>query len=135
MDYENLVQDIGNHLIFKKKLFTMINPINYLFYKIYKVLFFTNGGIVPVQQSGATALFPLLNFWTIWILVTGELTTVIMVVSLIFMLPLSIFYAASEKQIIIKYEKESEKSRIIGNWVVALYIIITIGAFFVVAFS
>lgn len=56
VSYENLVQDIGNHL-FYKNFFAMINPINYLFYKIYKALLFINGGIIPVQQSGVVLFF------------------------------------------------------------------------------
>lgn len=113
----------------------MVNPINYLFYKIYKALLFIDGGGSPVKQSGATALLLLLNFWTVWILITGELNTVVAAISLIFMLLFSIFYAASEEQIIAKYEKESDKSRIVGNWIVTLYILITIGSFFLVAFG
>jgi Ca2+/Na+ antiporter len=110
----------------------MINPFDYLYYKIYKALCFINGGYESIQQHAIMGGLLLINILTIYILIAGDLpSTALCVMYLLLSTAIhSVFYMTKrEKKILDKYEKESKKSRIMGNIAVLLYVIVSIVAF------
>jgi hypothetical protein len=114
---------------FTKKLFIMINPFDYLYYKIYSALSYISGGGNPINHIGAIILLFILNCMNIYTLITGELSATFAYISgfLILIVSLIYFYSRQAK-IIAKYSQESEQSRTIGNTAVVLYVIISIVA-------
>lgn len=50
----------------------MINPIDYLYYKVYKGISYMNDGSYPITQVGATGLILIANYMTISYLILGR---------------------------------------------------------------
>lgn len=111
----------------------MINPIDYLYYKVYKGISYMNGGSYPITQVGATGLILIANYMTISYLILGRFPDYFMRISGLFLIAFCIIYfSVREKKILAKYEQESEKSQKIGNWIVICYIIFTCLSFYFV---
>ena len=103
-----------------------INPIDYLFYKIYKALSFISGGGNPITQYSAILI--LFSFNVLVLLnilyedVPSEIAGTWIAIVGILILP---YYMIREDRIIAKYSQESEHSRTVGNMIVAIYVILT----------
>ena len=112
----------------------MINPFNYLFYKIYVFLSHISGGGNPITHLAAMGTILLSNIITINMLITKKFPTDEFLKVVFVILSLLLFYAVPKisDKIISKYEKESEKSRLIGNTVVTFYVILSVVALILV---
>lgn len=111
----------------------MINPIDYLYYKVYKGISYMNGGGHPITQIGATCSLLLANYMIVCYLIFGEFTDRFLTVSVFFLIVFSlIYFPIREKRILAKFEQESERSRKIGNRIVIGYIIFTFLSIFLV---
>ena len=104
----------------------MINPLDYLYYKVYKGLSYISGGGNPLSQTGATMALLLINFSTIYYLISGELPKSILAVAMtIIILFCVIYFWIKEDKILARYDQESEQSYKKGNMIVAIYVILT----------
>ena len=99
----------------------MINPIDYLFYKIYNGLDLIGGGTEVV----ATTLLVQINLMTIAIAIFGTVSLEAFIFIGIIGLYLVSYYTDNQEKIMAKYESESESSRQIGNTIATLYVILT----------
>ena len=107
----------------------MINPFNYLFYKIYVFLSHISGGGNPITHLSAMGL--LLNSFTFYLFFFDKLFPSFgCLILVILLLPYAV--PKISDKIISKYEKESEKSRLIGNTVVTFYVILSVVALILV---
>jgi len=109
----------------------MVNPFDYLYYKICIGLASLIKWGSPIRYAGIILLLFILNSMTLCILITGELSEPFAYVSGFL---ITVFFALyylfkRDEKIIAKYSKESEKSRMIGNTAVWLYVIVTFVAF------
>jgi len=109
----------------------MINPFDYLYYKIYNALSYINGGIPANRTLGLYGLIIALNVLSIIILIVGDLPDIYIVISLIFVFLFVFAYFRKKKEnaIIKRYENETENSRIIGNVSVIIYVLLSIVSF------
>jgi O-antigen/teichoic acid export membrane protein len=101
----------------------MINPFNYCYYKLGK----DADRIMVVILS--------FNVVTLYILIVQKIPSLIVlfiILVCVFIFFISYFTNKREKRIIEMYKKESEKSRIIGGFAVAVYIVGTL-VFFVLS--
>jgi hypothetical protein len=114
----------------------MINPFDYLFYKLYKVELCTGGTNLGYSMGWMLVLL-FLNFLTIYWWLTGSMEPTDTISSVgfasIFIL-ITLFYwiLKRDKKVIAKFKNESTKSREIGNLVVICYVILTIVSFILV---
>lgn len=99
----------------------MFNPMDYLFYKIYRGLDIIGGG----REVMATTILVQINLMTISISIFGTVSLGAFIFIGIIGLYLASYYTNNEERIIEKYESESERSRKIGNVIVAIYLILT----------
>jgi multisubunit Na+/H+ antiporter MnhF subunit len=112
----------------------MNNPLDYLWYKVHRLSFYTHGKATRTTAMG-TVLF--INSYTICLLVFGmdvasfETSMLLIILSFILTCP----YERYKKQIKVlrKYYKESEKSRIRGNIIVTVYVILSFAAPLIIA--
>jgi len=111
----------------------MINPFDYLYYKIYKALSFISGGINPTNLTAAFGLLLLSNTLTVYMLIAGEFSLTFAYCSLAVLALISLFNLLSNKEekIIAKFKNESEKARILGDALVILYVVISIILFII----
>jgi hypothetical protein len=100
----------------------MKNPLDYLWYKIYKLSFYTEGKATRTTSMGAV-LFA--NLITVIMLIYGDISFFLIVFALVLSFFLTYPYEKYKKQakIIRQYYNESKKSRIRGNIIVTIYII------------
>ena len=113
----------------------MINPFDYLFYKIYKAWSIFNSGGYPVRHHAATGFLYTINIWTLYMLIANEFPPDIWAYGSIIFITIIffVFYGVKrERKILAKYSQESERSYQIGNTVVVFYVIISIIAFILV---
>jgi uncharacterized membrane protein len=108
----------------------MNNPLDYLWYKTYKSKLYNRG-----QSMGFVLLA---NLCTICLLIFGmdSLSFGSSLLLIILSFVLTCPYERSKKKqikVIRKYYKESDESRIRGNIIVAIYVIISFVTFFLVA--
>lgn len=104
----------------------MINPLDYLYYKVYKGLSYISGGGNPMSQIGATMVLLMINFSTIYYLIAGELPeSVLTGAMIIIILFCTIYFSIKEDKILAKYDQESEQSYRKGNMIVTVYVILT----------
>ena len=104
----------------------MINPLDYLYYKVYKGLSYISGGGNPLSQIGATTILLMANFFTIYYLIAGELPKSVLTISTtIITLFCAIYFLIKEDKILAKYDQESEQSYRKGNMIVTVYVILT----------
>ncbi|MCD7901065.1 MAG: hypothetical protein LUH22_14705 [Bacteroides sp.] len=104
----------------------MINPLDYLYYKIYKAWSFLSGGDYPIKHQAAMLLLIWFNILTVYFLFFKELPSEkfnIACVIVIGIIILIIYRPKREAKIVAKFEKESEDSRIIGNILVICYVV------------
>ena len=99
----------------------MINPIDYLFYKIYNGLDIIGGG----REAIATTILIQINLMTIAIAIFSTISLGIFIFIGIIGIYLVSYYANNKEKIMEKYESESELSRKIGNTIVTVYVILT----------
>ncbi len=112
----------------------MINPIDYLYYKVYKRISYMNGESYPITQMAATCSLLIANYMIVCYLILGEFTDRFLKVGVFLLIVFSlIYFPIREKRILAKFERESERSRKTGNRVVVLYIIFTLLSIFLVA--
>ena len=112
----------------------MTNPIDYLYYKVYKGISYMNGGSYPITQMAATCSLLIANYMIVCYLILGEFTDRFLTVGVFLLIVFSlIYFPVKEKRILTKFEQESERSRKTGNRVVVLYIIFTFLSIFLVA--
>lgn len=111
----------------------MVNPLDYLYYKVYKGLSYISGGGNPLSQIGATMALLLINFSTIYYLISGELPKSVLAVTItVIILFCPIYFLIKEDKILAKYDQESEQSYRKGNMIVTIYVILTfVAAFYV----
>ena len=105
----------------------MINPLDYLYYKIYVAWSYISGGGRPINNISAIAVLLLSNIITVRLLIFHTLSELFNIIS-----PISVvlfcaiyFNFKKEDKILEKYENESPKSKVIGSIVVILYAIIS----------
>lgn len=112
----------------------MINPIDYLYYKVYKGISYMNGGSYPITQMATTCSLLIANYMIVCYLILGEFTDRFLTVGVFLLIVFSlIYFPVKEKRILAKFEQESERSQKTGNRVVVLYIIFTFLSIFLVA--
>ena len=109
----------------------MINPFNYLFYKIYVFLSHISGGGNPITHLAAMGTLLGINIMTIYLFIYGNWPPFSLLYMILAPLVLYAIPKISDK-IISKYEKESEKSRLIGNTVVTFYVVLSVVALILV---
>ena len=113
----------------------MINPFDYLFYKIYTAwshLYFSR---VPYTHTLIMTLLLALNVLTGYLFIEREWPSdnfmiISYVTIVVFTLPY--LHPRKESRIIAKFENESGRSRTIGNTVVISYVILSIISFVLV---
>ena len=113
----------------------MINPFDYLHYKIYKAWSQLNGGGYPFSHYAVIAIPYILNSLTIYILIVNEFPSKEIFSGIAFPILVIVFICYRpnrEDKILAKYCNESEDSRLIGNAVVVFYYIISILVFILV---
>ena len=113
----------------------MINPFDYLYYRIYKIWSWFDGGGEPVKHEAGLALLYGLNLLTIYTALykeTPKVESMIIVAFLILAVILICYRPKREKRIVAEFEKKSEDFREIGNIIANAYIIISICAFVLV---
>ena len=113
----------------------IINPFDYFYYKIYCAWRWLGGGEYPFRHRVAIWLLYFLNYVTICGLMFGKSATLrySAAIAISIGVIMFIFYNLKrEKRILLKYRRESETSRQIGNAAVILYVIITIVSFVLV---
>lgn len=110
----------------------MINPFDYLYYKLYKAWSVFTVGEYPPPPHGIMLLLLSFNVYSLysWIFKQRPSTAIFMIF-LIFMgiVILFCYRAKVENQIIAKFDRESKTSRIIGNIAVTIYAILSIWGF------
>lgn len=107
----------------------MINPFNYLFYKIYKTLSCFSISGEPIGQVGVMTFLLGFNVLAIYFLIFKEVPSQKIGVTVFYLIATILFVAyrpKREAKIIAKFEKESEDSRLIGNIAVISYVIFSI---------
>lgn len=103
-----------------------INPIDYLYYKIHRGLSNIDGVEHSISKLPATVLLLNINYAIIWILTLKDIGMMFFTVSEIFIgIGMFVYYYLREDYIIAKYSQETEQSRIIGNAIVIIYVILT----------
>ncbi|MDR1553108.1 MAG: hypothetical protein LBS69_06570 [Prevotellaceae bacterium] len=111
----------------------MNNPIDYLWYKMYKMSFYTREPYPTVPM--VTLLF--VNSYTICLVVFGmdvaSFGTSILLIILCSFIAHPYTRYKKKRKIIRKYYNESEKSRIRGNIIVTVYVILSFVVVFLVA--
>ena len=112
----------------------MKNPLDYLWYKMYRLSFYTNDISPAITMS--SILFA--NLYTICLLLFGMdfisfgSSILLLILSFVLTCP----YERNKKKrikVIRKYYNESKESRIIGDIIVSLYVILSFVVFFLVA--
>lgn len=107
----------------------MINPLDYLYYKVYTFLLHISSGRAPLNRSAAYSILLFANACTIYILITGKFSRLFVFAGLLIGLFVFIRYRPKNEEIIVeKYRKESNKSRIRGNIIVTIYVLLTFAA-------
>lgn len=99
----------------------MINPIDYLFYKIYRGLDIIGGG----REVMATTILVQINLMTLAIAISQTISFIVFIFIGIIGIYLASYYTNNKERILEEYESESERSRKIGNTIVTLYVIST----------
>lgn len=99
----------------------MVNPIDYLFFKIYNGLDIIGGG----TEAIATTISIQINLMTLAIAIFGTIPLGAFIFIGIIGLYLVSYYTDNEERILERYESESELSRKIGNTIVTIYVILT----------
>lgn len=109
-----------------------VNPFDYLHYKIYRAWRqFDGRGFLHGHHMAICVLY-LLNSMTIYYLLFREFPSkeFTVITFILINVPIHILYTPKrEKRILLKYKKESEKSRHKGNVAVILYAVVTIISF------
>jgi hypothetical protein len=113
----------------------MKNPIDYLWYKIYKAQSFIDGKKRPLRDIPFMGVLLGINLVCITWLIYGDIFDNFII--FIFVLDTIIIspYFCEKKQakILWKYKNESEKSRIRGNFIVTIYVILSLAAPLIIA--
>ncbi len=106
----------------------MINPLDYLYYKIYVAWSYISGGGRPGNNMSAIGFLMLSNIFTVYILIYKTFSISFGLISAILegIFCAIYFNFKKEDKILKKYENESPQSKIIGNIAVILYAIISI---------
>ena len=112
----------------------MINPFDYLYYKMYKIsLYIGSEGVT----AGWMGIFLFLNLFTIYGWLTGNRDPATKHIGIICFFTITLTYMVywifkRDKKVIAKFKNESTKSREVGNLVVICYVILTIVSFILV---
>ncbi|MEA5006283.1 MAG: hypothetical protein VB022_07710 [Rikenellaceae bacterium] len=106
----------------------MINPLDYLYYKIYVAWSYISGGGRPINHISAIGFLMLSNIYTIHELIFHTFSDTFGIISALFVVVFCAIYFNFKKEdkILEKYENESPKSQVIGSIAVILYVIISI---------
>jgi hypothetical protein len=106
----------------------MINPLDYLYYKIYVAWSYISGGGRPINHISAIGALMFSNIITVYIIINGELSETFGIGSVFFEVIFCAIYFNFKKEdkILKKYENESSQSKIIGNIAVILYAIVSL---------
>jgi cytochrome bd-type quinol oxidase subunit 2 len=109
----------------------MINPLDYLYYKIYVAWSYISGGGKPGNNMPAIGLLLLSNIITGYVLIYKSFSETFGILSAIIVVIFCAIYfnLKKEDEILKKYENESQKSQIIGAIAVISYSIISIVSF------
>ena len=116
----------------------MINPFDYLYYKLYKISLYSESGKTGTHTAGSIMSVLLsLNFFTVRWWRSNNLESsdklIYGVCLLILMLIIVVYWILKrDKKVIAKFKNESKKSREIGNLVVICYVILSIVSFILV---
>ena len=114
----------------------MINPFDYLYYRMYKIWFWLECGDEPVRYLFGLVLLYGLNLLTIYIALYKDipkLGSIYIAFFLILAVILICYRPKRGKRIVAEFEKKSEDYREIGNIIANAYIIISICAFVLVS--
>jgi hypothetical protein len=113
----------------------MKNPIDYLWYKMYKWLCYIGKSGKPATDIGCVSVLLSLNLLCIIMLIYENIHDSFLFILVISCAVVIFPYMSSKKQskILAEYEKESEKSRITGNIIVTIYVILSFAAPLIIA--
>jgi hypothetical protein len=113
----------------------MKNPIDYLWYKIYKALYIISGRKDTINDAGFMAILLIFNFLSIRWLIYGNISEKFIIWTCVLVTIIILPYFFNKKKLIIlkKYRCESKESKIIGNTIVTIYIILSFIAPFIIA--
>jgi hypothetical protein len=113
----------------------MKNPIDYLWYKLYKAFSYIEKGAPSSSAECMGGLF-IINSLSILLIDKDFINNYAWVFFLLVMFIITpYFFTKKQIRIIKKYKNESEKSRITGNIVVTLYIVLSFILLFLVVKS
>lgn len=113
----------------------MKNPLDYLWYKIYKALYIISGRKDPINDTGFMGVLLICNFLSTTWLMYGNLSknSIILTLILVTIISFPYFFYKTKLKILKKYRNESEKSRIRGNFIVTIYVILYLAAPLIIA--
>ncbi|MDR1553107.1 MAG: hypothetical protein LBS69_06565 [Prevotellaceae bacterium] len=115
----------------------MNNPLDYLWYKTYKWFkCIDKGGNSATTDIGPIGAVLISNLFTIILLIFGNIPNQyvwIFIIIIPSMLSFPYLRRKKQAQVLKRYRCESEKSRITGNIIVVVYVILSIAAPFIIA--
>jgi hypothetical protein len=114
-------------------MLVMKNPLDYLWYKIYKAFSYIEKSS-PFSSCKCMSVLLIINLLTIIWLMLGRIHifSIIWILTLIGILIIPYLFTKKQAKILWKYKNESEKSRIRGNIIVTMYIILSFVILFLV---
>lgn len=107
--------------------FKLFNPIDYLYYKMYR--FFCSLDDDTRYGARNVAILLLLSNISLFFTLRSEDIVLIVIIAMILYMLLSVYFMNCHENIIKRYENESETSGDIGSTIVILYSIGSIYAF------
>lgn len=110
----------------------MINPFDYLYYKLYKAWSHLSFSGIPTHHTGIMSLLLTFNVYSIytWIFKAKVSITVFMIFAFFVVITILFCYRTKvENKIIEKFDKESKTSRIVGSLAIILYAILSVWGF------
>ena len=115
----------------------MKNPVDYLWYKIYRWL--KSGGGNAMTDTACVSGVLLLNLFSIYVLIFRDVPSLfVCALMLVFSIIITNPYQNKEKgmKILRKYIRESDEERIRGNAIVAIYVILSFAMpYIIIAFK
>jgi hypothetical protein len=114
----------------------MMNPVDYLWYKIRNMMTYIDHGGNHITDIAAMGLCLIANILTIIVLISGEFPNKFMCAWILIVVAVIVFpYMSRKKQakVLWKYKNESRKSQIRGNITIAVYIILSFAVPLIIA--
>jgi hypothetical protein len=111
----------------------MINPFDYLFYKLTRFMYHTDVYSPEAYSPYPMALIFAFNIWTIINIIICDYSVYLVIFFILlppfFMIMIRYWPSIRWQKIETKYKNESDAQKIRGNWLVFLYVAATVGLF------